>query len=114
MTDQNRIIHTNVQASLPEDLQVWVAEQLTEDRRRKRRQEMDREDYLSVLGELYRKVNPPAASGLLSLARQGSTLEWLDTAIVVNQALAWSVERDQSGGLTSSGTLESPDLTLFD
>lgn len=48
-----------------------------------------RADYYSILEDLYRKLNPPAATGLIRAIQESPEpdLEWLDTAIVINQAL---------------------------
>lgn len=44
----------------------------------------DREDYYSILGDLYQRLNPEAAKGLLTGVRQWNPpMEWLDRAIVV-------------------------------
>ena len=48
----------------------------------------DREDYYSILKDLYERVNPSASGALMVGVRQWSPpMEWLDRAIVVVTAL---------------------------
>lgn len=53
-----------------------------------RMSQLTREDYYSILADLYRKLNPPIAGPLLRTVRESDpSIEWLDKAIVFNQAL---------------------------
>ncbi len=78
---QNNVFRTNVQG-----WDDWITEQdaaITS-----RLAKYTREDYYSILDDLYKRLNPSAAKGLIIGVRQSQpTLEWLDHAIVVNTAL---------------------------
>lgn len=84
----------------------WAYEQLTKSEERKA--SLTREDYYSVLDDLYRKLNPPAASGLIRIVRETSpSIDWLDRAIVLNQSLL------RMQGQESNPTLpQAPELPL--
>ena len=80
MTANNTVLRTNVQALI--DADPWVAEQLAKSGERLAK--LSREDYLSVLADLYQKVNPRLWRELLNGVK-GESVEWMDTAIVVLQ-----------------------------
>lgn len=64
----------------------WVIEQLAKSE--ERRASLTREDYLSILEDLYWKLNPTYAKDLIRGVKAAELPEeWLDTAIVVVQAL---------------------------
>lgn len=80
--DQPNVIRTNVQG-----WDKWIAEQmlLQEERLAK----YDREDYYSILKDLYERLNPSASGALIVGVKQWSPpMEWLDRAIVVVTALS--------------------------
>jgi len=78
---QDSVVRTNVQ-----EWDEWIAEQdkLIDERLAK----YSREDYYSILLDLYEHLNPTVAVALLATVRQGNpSMEWLDHAIVVCTAL---------------------------
>jgi hypothetical protein len=80
-TDQPNVVRTNVQG-----WDEWIAEQMLF--QEERLAKYDREDYYSILKDLYERVNPSVSGALIAGVRQWSpSMEWLDRAIVVVTAL---------------------------
>jgi hypothetical protein len=78
---KDSLIRTNVQG-----WDEWIADQ--DALRDERLAKYDREDYYSILSDLYQHVNPTLAHSLiLEVKRWGPPMEWLDHAIVVVTAL---------------------------
>jgi hypothetical protein len=79
-------ISESTKAALSEEAYEWACEpMLLAD---KRMAKLTREEYYQVLEDLYRKLNPQVASGLIRGVRESELpVVWLDRAIVVNQAL---------------------------
>ncbi len=79
--DQGSLFRTNVQG-----WDEWIAGQASS--REERLAKYDREDYYSILADLYERLNPLAAGVLIAGVRQWNpSMEWLDQAIVVTTAL---------------------------
>ena len=92
MTTDHNVFRTNVQAILTPEALQWAYEQIA--KTEERQASLTRDDYYSILDDLYRKLNPPAASGLIRLVRETAPpFEWLDRAIVLNQALIRTLEQ---------------------
>lgn len=86
MPTNTNLFRTNVQDILPADVLEWAYEQMAT--APQRMSQLTREDYYSILADLYRKLNPPIAGPLLRTVRESDpSIEWLDKAIVFNQAL---------------------------
>lgn len=80
-TDQLNVIRTNVQG-----WNKWMAEQML--LQKERLAKYDREDYYSILQDLYQRLNPSVAKEMMNGVKQWSPpMEWLDRAIVVVTAL---------------------------
>jgi len=80
-TDQLNVVRTNVQG-----WNDWMAEQML--LQKERLAKYDREDYYSILKDLYERVNPSISGALMVGVTQWSPpMEWLDRAIVVVAAL---------------------------
>jgi hypothetical protein len=78
---EDNLVRTNVQG-----WDEWIVEQ--DALRDERFAKYNREDYYSILSDLYQRVNPVLADGLiLEVKRWHPTMEWLDHAIVVVTAL---------------------------
>lgn len=86
---EDNLVRTNVQA-----WDAWIVEQ--DALREGRLAKYDREDYYSILSDLYQRVNPILAGPLILGVRQWRPpMEWLDHAIVVVAALERQHQADQ-------------------
>ncbi len=78
---EDNLVRTNVQA-----WDEWIVNQ--DALRSERLAKYDREDYYSILSDLYQRLNPTLAGSLILGVRQWRPpMEWLDHAIVVVAAL---------------------------
>ncbi len=80
-TVEDNLVRTNVQG-----WDEWIVAQ--DALREERLAKYDREDYYSILSDLYQRVNPTVAGPLILGVRQWCPpMEWLDRAIVIVTAL---------------------------